>query len=73
MVFMKKYTHVKCLKDVIEDDVLIFKEGEIYNVTGFDYNALVYYIEPEFYEEDLLPAEFVISPLNKNFEFLIMN
>jgi hypothetical protein len=68
MVFMKKYTHVKCLKD----DVFIFKAGEIYKITGFDYNALVYYIKPEFYEEDVLPAEFVISPLNKNFEFLIM-
>jgi hypothetical protein len=30
----------------------------------------VYYIEPEFYEDDVFPAEFVISPLNKNFEFI---
>jgi hypothetical protein len=51
---------------------LIFKEGEIYKITGIDKNALVYYLKAEFYEKDLLPYEFVTSPLNKNYEFLIM-
>lgn len=58
---MKKYTHVKCLEDVIEDDI----------VTGFDYQSLVYYIEPEFYENESLPDEFAIPALSSNVEFLI--
>jgi hypothetical protein len=69
---MNKFTHVKCLKDVIENCIVIFKGGENYKIVGFDYNSLVYYIEPEFYEDNPLPDEFVISPLNNNFEFLAL-
>ena len=67
---MNKYTHVKCLKDVIEEDIVIFKEGEIYKIVGFDYNSLLYYVEPEFYEDNSLPVEFAISPINKEFKFI---
>ncbi|SDM42060.1 hypothetical protein [Bacillus sp. OK048] len=69
---MKRYTHAKCLRDVIEDGLVIFKSGEIYKITGFDYNSLVYYVEPEFYPEDPLPEEFVIPPLHPDFEFLTL-
>lgn len=69
---MKKYTHLECLRDVVENDVVIFKKGEIYKIVGFDYNSLVYYIEPEFYEDNLLPSEFAIYPLNKDFKFLTL-
>jgi hypothetical protein len=72
MVVMNKYTHVKCLKDVIEDGVVIFKEDEIYKIAGYDYKSLLYYIQPEFYEDNPLPDEFVISPLNDNFKFLVI-
>lgn len=67
---MNKYTHVKCMKDVIEDEIVIFKNGEIYKITGFDYRSLIYYVEPEFYENYLLPDEFAILPLDGRFEFM---
>lgn len=69
---MKKYTHVKCLKEVTEDEIMIFKEGEIYKIVGFDYHSLLYYVEPEFYEDIALPEEFVILALDKRFEFLTL-
>ncbi|WP_147532310.1 hypothetical protein [Bacillus marasmi] len=69
---MSKFTHVKCKNDVIEEGVLIFKKGEFYKIVGFDYKSLVYYIQPEFYEDNLLPDEFIISPLDSNFEFLAL-
>jgi hypothetical protein len=68
--YMKKYTHVKCTKDVVEEGIVIFKEGRIYKISGFDYLSLLYYVEPEFYEEDPLPDEFAVSPLNDHFKFL---
>lgn len=37
---MNKYTHVICLKDVLEEGIMIFKEGQIYKIVGFDYNSL---------------------------------
>lgn len=69
---MKKYTHVECLEDVIEDDIVIFKVGNIYKITGFDYQSLVYYIEPEFYENESIPDEFAIPALSSGFQFLII-
>lgn len=69
---MKIFTHVKCLKNVIEEDVLIFKKNEVYKIMGFDYNSLVYYVEPEYYEDGLLPDEFAISPVDYRFEFLAL-
>ncbi|WP_142384699.1 hypothetical protein [Bacillus sp. M6-12] len=60
------------MKDVKEEDVLIFKKGEVYKIVGFDYNSLVYYVEPEYDEEHLLPDEFVVSALHNHFEFLIL-
>lgn len=70
---LKKYTHVKCIEDVIEDDMVIFKKENIYKISGFDYRSLVYYVEPEYDEESLLPDEFVVSPIDKRFEFLILS
>ncbi|MEK5063657.1 hypothetical protein [Cytobacillus sp. FSL R5-0596] len=69
---MKKYTHVKCIQDVVEHEIVIFKSGEIYKITGLDYRSLVYYVEPEFAEDNSLPDEFVIMPLDKRFEFIVM-
>lgn len=70
---MKKYTHIVCLEDVIEDGIIIFKKGETYPIVGFDYHSFVYYAEPEYYEDDVLPAEFAISPvLNKSFKFITL-
>lgn len=56
----------------LKDDIVIFKVGEIYKITGFDYRSLVYYIESEFYEDDSLSDEFAIPALSSNFEFLII-
>jgi hypothetical protein len=71
-MMLKKYTHVKCLKDVVEDDVLIFKKDNIYKIVGFDYHSLVYYVEPEYEEGNMLPDEFVINALHNHFEFLML-
>ncbi|CAM3948490.1 hypothetical protein [Mesobacillus zeae] len=68
---MEKFTHVKCLKDVLEDDTVIFKKDEIYKIMGFDYKSLVYYIEPEYYPHEPLPEEFAISPIHPDFKFLV--
>jgi hypothetical protein len=67
---MKRYRYVECLKDVVEEDIIVFKAGSIYSITGFDYNSLLYYIEPEFYEDSPLPEEFVIMALDRNFKFM---
>lgn len=67
---MKKYTHVKCLKDVKEDEVLLFKKGKVYKIVGFDYRSLIYYIEPEFHDGVYLPDEIAIQALDRNFEFI---
>lgn len=69
---MRKYTHVKCLNTIKEDDIIVFKKGEIYKIMGFDYNSLVYYIEPEYYENVDLPDEYVIQALSRDFEFMII-
>ncbi|RBP84035.1 hypothetical protein DFO70_1661, partial [Cytobacillus firmus] len=52
--------------------LVIFKAGEIYKITGFDFHSLVYYVEPEFYEDSPLPDEFVIMSMDKRFEFKIL-
>ncbi|MEH7618502.1 hypothetical protein V7200_23015, partial [Cytobacillus firmus] len=69
---LKRYSHVKCIEDVIEDDIVVFKKGEIYKITGFDYRSLVYYVEPEYDEDGTLPDEFVIMALDRRFMFIIL-
>ncbi|WP_210366702.1 hypothetical protein [Bacillus sp. REN3] len=70
---MNKYTHVKCLKDVFIDDVIVFKKDKIYKIVGTDFRSFVYYIEPEYYEGDWLPEEFTVTPLDTNFKFLVIH
>ncbi len=71
---MKQFTHVFCLTDVIEDDVILFKRNKFYKLLGYDRSSLCYYIEPEQYPDDpniIMPDEYAIYPfLNKNFKFL---
>jgi hypothetical protein len=67
---MKKFSHVICLEDVVEDDIVIFKKGEVYPIISFDWKSLVYYIEPEYYVDCSLPSEYAIPPLHPCFEFL---
>lgn len=65
---MKKYTHVKCLKDVIENDVTLFEQGCIYRISEFDYRSLIYYIEIE--GGDGLTDEVAVAPNHPDFKFI---
>lgn len=67
---MRKFTHVRAIEDVVEEGVVLYKKGGVYKILGNDYRSLVYYVEPEYYEESPLPDEFVIPFMHGSFEFL---
>jgi len=69
---MKKYTHVICLEDIIEDEISIIEKGKRCKITGFDYKSLVYYIEIDSDPSGMLTDEIVISPLDTRFKFITL-
>jgi len=50
---MKKYTHAKCIRDVIENDVVLFRAEQTYKIVEFDFKSLLYYIEVDNVGEEL--------------------
>lgn len=66
---MKKFTHVKCLRNVIENDVVLFEAEQIYKIAEFDFKSLLYYIELNG-DTAGLTDEFAITPNHPDFEFL---
>ena len=68
---MKKYTHVKCLRNIIENDVILFEEGQTYKIVEFDFKSLLYYIEMNI-DGAGLTDEFAISPNHPDFKFLVL-
>lgn len=66
---MKKYTHAKCIRDVIENDVILFESGQTYKIVEFDFKSLLYYIEIDDGGEELTD-EFAIAPNHPDFVFL---
>lgn len=66
---LKEYTHLQCIRDVTEDGIVLFKKGEVYSITGFDYRSLLYYIEI-FIDDNDMPEEFTIPVLHPDFKYL---
>ena len=64
---MKKYTHAKCIRDVIENDVVLFRAEQTYKIVEFDFKSLLFYVEVDDVGEEL---EVAVTPNHPDFEFL---